>query len=194
MAKAAAKAAAGNKGARSAKKGRWGFWAFGLGTGIALGVALPTGILLLIGLMPAAAAFASDPHPEKTTARPVLCLNLAGLLPSLKALWLGGHDMATLAALLGDPVTLLLAYSAAAFGFALARTIPYAVLAVLEARAAATMNALVARQEELREAWGEAVAEEANRLAARAAKAVERQGQGAGRRDGSAVSPTKGVV
>lgn len=177
MAKAAAKPAAG-KATRSAKRGRWGFWAFGLGTGIALGVALPTGLLLLVGLLPAAAAFASDPHPEKTTARPVLCLNLAGLLPSLKALWLGGHDMAALAMLLGDPLTLLLAYSAAAFGFALARTVPYAVLVVLEARAATTMRALVARQEELREAWGDAVAEEANRLAARAAASAERKGQG----------------
>jgi acyl-CoA synthetase (AMP-forming)/AMP-acid ligase II len=174
MAKAA-KATAGQAPARAGRKGRWAFWAFGLGTGIALGVALPTGLLLLVGLLPAAAAFASDTHPDKTTARPVLCLNLAGLLPALKALWLGGHDLRALAALLGDPWTLVLAYGAAAFGFALARTIPYGVLLVLETRAAATMKLLAERQEALREAWGEAVAEEANRLAARAASAIERK-------------------
>ena len=177
MAKAA-KTAAGQGPARASRKGRWAFWAFGLGTGIALGVALPTGLLLLVGLLPTAAAFASDTHPDKTTARPVLYLNLAGLLPALKTLWLGGHDLAALASLRGDPWTLVLAYGAAAFGFALARTIPYAVLLVLEARAAATMKQLADRQEALREAWGDAVVEEANRLVARAAAAAEKKAGG----------------
>jgi hypothetical protein len=179
MAKAAAKGAPVPAGQRSGRRARWAFWAFGLGTGVALGVALPTGILLLVGLLPAAAAFASDGHPDKTTARPVLCLNLAGLLPALKTLWLGGHDMRALASVLGDPGTLALAYGAAAFGFALARTIPYAVLLVLEARAATTMRLLANRQAELTEAWGEAVAEEANRMAARAAAAIEKKAAGA---------------
>jgi hypothetical protein len=163
------------KPARSGRKATLAFWGLGVGTGIALGVALPTGLLLLVGLLPAAVSFMSDPHPEKTTARPVLCLNLAGLLPALKTLWLGGHDMRALATILGDPLTLLLAYGAAAFGFALARTIPYAVLLTLEAKAAATMKLLEERQEQLRAAWGDEVAEEANRLAARAARAIERK-------------------
>jgi hypothetical protein len=175
MAKAAAKGAPVPAGQRSGRRARWAFWAFGLGTGIALGVALPTGLLLLVGLLPAAAAFASDPHPEKTTARPVLCLNIAGLLPALKTLWLGGHDMRALASVLGDPGTLALAYGAAAFGFALARTIPYGVLLVLEARAATTMKLLAERQEQLRADWGDPVADEANRMAARAAAAIERK-------------------
>lgn len=170
-----AKAASAGEARRPSRRGKWLFWALGLGTGIALGVALPTGILLLVGLLPAAASFAADAHPDKTTARPVLWLNLAGLLPALKTLWLNGHDMRGLAAVLGDPATLSLAYGAAAFGFALARTMPYAVLVVLEARAAATLRLLEARQEELRAAWGDAVAAEANRLAARAAAAIERK-------------------
>lgn len=174
MADAATKA----RGAATRKSGRkatLAFWALGLGTGIALGVALPTGLLLLAGLLPAAVAFMSDIHPDKTTARPVLWLNLAGLLPALKTLWLGGHDMRALASILGDPMTLLLAYGAAAFGFALARTIPYGVLLMLEAKAAATIKLLEAKQEELRAAWGDAVAEEANRLVARA---IERRAAG----------------
>jgi len=180
MAKAAAKTAPAPARQRSGRRARWAFWAFGLGTGVALGIALPTGILLLIGLLPAAAAFASDDHPDKTTARPVLCLNLAGLLPALKTLWLGGHDMSALASLLGDPGTLVLAYGAAAFGFALARTIPYAVLLVLEMRAATTLRLLADRQAELTEAWGEAVAQEANRLVARAAAAAVKKAGGGG--------------
>lgn len=180
MADAAAKAQPAGKPAKSGRRATLAFWALGLGTGVALGVALPTGILLLIGLLPAAVSFMSDPHPDKTTARPVLCLNLAGLLPALKTLWLGGHDMRALAAILGDPMTLLLAYGAAAFGFALARTIPYAVLLTLEAKAAATMKLLEQRQEQLRADWGDEVAEEANRLAARAARAIERRAAGKG--------------
>lgn len=178
MAEAAAKAqgqSAGQGKRKSGRGARLAVWTLGLGTGIALGVALPTGILLVVGLLPAAACFVTDAHPDKTTARPVLCLNLAGLLPALKTLWLGGHDMRGLASVLGDPGTLLLAYGAAAFGFALARTIPYGVLLVLEAKAAATMKLLEQRQEELRAVWGDEVAAEANRLAARAARAIERR-------------------
>jgi acyl-CoA synthetase (AMP-forming)/AMP-acid ligase II len=178
MADAAAQAGdakAGTKGGRSGRRARILFWTLGLATGIALGVALPTGIMLVVGLLPAAAAFATDIHPEKTTAKPVLCLNLAGLLPALKMLWLGGHDMRALAAVLGDPTTLVLAYGGAAFGFALARTLPYAVLVALEAKAATTMKLLAQRQDQLRADWGDAVAEEANRMAMRAAKAIERK-------------------
>ncbi|MCU0986298.1 MAG: hypothetical protein MUC89_15405 [Acetobacteraceae bacterium] len=181
MAEAAAKAQAAGaapKPVKSGRRARLGFLALGLGTGVALGVALPTGILMIVGLLPAAVSYLSDAHPEKTTARPVLCLNLAGLLPALKTLWLGGHDMRALASILGDPMTLVLAYGAAAFGFALARTIPYGVLLVLEAKAAATMKLLEAKQDELRAAWGDEVAQEANRLAARAAQAIERRAAG----------------
>ncbi|QXM25357.1 hypothetical protein KO353_03720 [Elioraea tepida] len=177
MANAAAKPAPVQAGRRSGRRARWAFWAFGLGTGLALGVALPTGLLLLVGLLPAAAAFASDSDPDKMTARPVLYLNLAGLMPALKALWLGEHDLRALASLLGDPGTLALAYGAAAFGFLLARSLPYAVLAVLEARAATTMKLLEARQDELRALWGDEVVAEANRLAARAARLTEAKAQ-----------------
>ncbi len=169
-----AAAAAKDEGDKPAKRGRKGglaFLALGLGTGIALGVALPTGLLLVMGLIPAAICYAADAHPEKTTARPVLCLNLAGLLPALKTLWLGAHDLRGLAAIVGDPLTLLLAYAAAAFGFALARTIPYGVLLLLEADAAATIKQLEAKQEELTDARGTEVANDATRIAFRMTKA-----------------------
>lgn len=171
-------AKSGGKPGKSGRRARILFWTLGLATGIALGVALPTGIMLVVGLLPAAAAFATDVHPDKTTAKPVLCLNLAGLLPALKLLWLSGHDLRALAAVLGDPTTLVLAYGGAAFGFALARTLPYAVLVGLEAKAATTMKLLEQRQDQLRADWGDAVAEEANRMAMRAAKAIERRVSG----------------
>ncbi len=150
---AAAKAA---KRAGKAKAGRTplGFWGLGVATGAVLGIALPTGLLLAIGLLPAAVALAVDRSAGRGTARTVLALNLAGLLPSIRALWLEGHDLMTLAAILTRMEALPLAYSAAVIGFLLPQVLAWAVLAVLEARAYGAIQALEQRRAALRETWG----------------------------------------
>jgi hypothetical protein len=154
MARGAAGAA--RRGGSSGKAGRTplGFWGLGVATGAVLGIALPTGLLLAIGLIPAAVALAVDHTPGRATARTVLALNLAGLLPAIRALWLEGHDLMTLAVLLGRVETLPLAYAAAIIGFLLPQVLSWAVLAVLEARAYGTVQALEQRRAGLRETWG----------------------------------------
>lgn len=145
-----AKAETAGKGARAPL----GFWGLGVLTGAVLGIALPTGLLLAVGLIPAAIALGIDRSPGRSTARTVLALNLAGLLPGLRALWLEGHDLVTLVAVLGRMEVLPLAYAAALIGFLLPRVLGWAVLAVLEARAHATVQALEDRRAALREIWG----------------------------------------
>jgi hypothetical protein len=141
------------RGARSPRT-PLGFWGLGVATGAVLGIALPTGLLLAVGLIPAATALALDRSPTRATARTVTALNLAGLLPALRALWLEGHTLMTLAAVLARVETLPLAYAAALIGFLLPQVLSWAVLAVLEARAYGTTQALEQRRAALREIWG----------------------------------------
>lgn len=152
-AKAAKAATPGGKAKRTART-PLGFWGLGVATGAVLGIALPTGLLLAVGLLPAAVALAVDRSAGRGTARTVLALNLAGLLPSIRALWLEGHDLMTLASILGRMEALPLAYAAAVIGFLLPQVLAWAVLAVLEARAYGSVQALERRRAALRETWG----------------------------------------
>ena len=149
-----AKAAKRSAKAASAGRAPLGFWGLGVATGAVLGIALPTGLLLAAGLLPAALALAVDRSAGRGTARTVLAFNLAGLLPAIRALWREGHDLMTLAAILGRLEALPLAYAAAVIGFLLPQVLGWAVLAVLEARAYGAVQALARRRAALREAWG----------------------------------------
>lgn len=151
------------RGATKARKGReggrapLGFWALGVVTGALLGLALPTGLLLAIGLAPAALAALADRSAGRWTARSVLVFNLAGLVPSLRALWLEGHTLGTLVGVLTRLDGLPLAYGAAAIGAVLPVVASWAILAVLEARAAIDIARLEQRRAALRETWGDEV-------------------------------------
>ncbi len=142
---------------RAKRRGNFGFWALGVATGALLGVALPTGLLLALGLAPSAVALFADASPGRGTARAVLLFNLAGLAPALRALWLEGHTLAALVGIAFRFDGLPLAYAAAAFGAALPSVASWAVLAVLEARAAVQVARLEQRRVALRETWGDAV-------------------------------------
>ncbi|MDW8443873.1 MAG: hypothetical protein RML45_05845 [Acetobacteraceae bacterium] len=144
---------------RQGSRGSLGFWALGVATGVLLGVALPTGLLLSLGLIPSALAVLADSTPGRWTARTVLAFNLAGLAPALRTLWLEGHSLAALGGLVFRLDGLPLAYAAAAFGAAMPVVAAWAVLAVLEARAALRIAELERRRAALRETWGEAVDE-----------------------------------
>lgn len=160
MGGSSAKASPGATKARKAKgsaRTPFGFWALGVLTGGLLGIALPTGLLLAIGLLPAGFVALIDRSPGRWTARSVLVFNLAGLVPSLRALWLEGHTLATLAAVLARLDGLPLAYGSAAIGAVLPVVMSWAIFAVLEARAAVDVARLEQRRAALRETWGEEV-------------------------------------
>ena len=146
---------------RESRRGSLAFWALGVATGALLGVALPTGLLLALGLAPSAVAMVADNSRGRWTARAVLVFNLAGLAPALRSLWLEGHTLGALARVAFRFDGLPLAYAAAAFGAALPMVASWAVLAVLEARAAMQVARLEQRRAALRENWGDSVDEPA---------------------------------
>ncbi len=120
-------------------------------------VALPTFILLLIGMAPTLVAFfIMDRHPSKYTTRAVGYLNFSGCLPYAIDLWRGGGvwEFETLVSIISDPFNLLVMYSSAAVGWMILFATPPVVAAYLAVTSDMRETTLKARQKELIENWG----------------------------------------
>lgn len=134
-------------------------------------VALPTVLLLVVGMAPTLVAyFIVDRHPSKYATRAVGYLNFAGCLPYAIELWRGGKvwDFEMLLSIVSDPLTLLVMYSAAAVGWLILFATPPVVSAYLSVTAEMREKALRARQSELIASWGRNV-----RLGAMGAQMVD---------------------
>lgn len=120
-------------------------------------VALPTVLLLVIGMAPTLVAyFIVDRNPSKYATRAVGYLNFAGCLPYAIELWRGGQvwDFDVLLGIVSNPLTLLVMYSAAAVGWLILFAAPPVVAAYLSVTSEVREKALKARQSELIESWG----------------------------------------
>lgn len=126
----------------------------GLGAGVLLSYALPTGLLLGLGLMPGLLAWLLDGGTGRKRGRSVLCCNLAGLAPALAELWRGGQGLSASLAMLADWRTLALAWAGAAVGVLLVLLLPLVADLAVDAEVAARRTALEKRRRELREEWG----------------------------------------
>jgi len=152
-----AKAKAAAKSARPARAGggAWLLIGLGLAAGVLMSYALPTGMMLALGLLPSGLAWMLDATPGRPGARAVLFLNLAGLAPALAELWRGGHGLSASLALLADWRTLGLAWAGAAAGLLLKTLLPLASGYSVDAQSAARRAALESRRAALVEQWGE---------------------------------------
>ena len=126
----------------------------GLGAGVLLSYALPTGILIVMGLLPSALAWVMDPSPGRPGARAVLFANLAALAPTLAELWRGGHGLAASLTLLADWRTLGLAWGGALAGYLLKTVLPLVAAMSVDSQAATRRGALQRRREALQQEWG----------------------------------------
>ncbi len=126
-----------------------------------LGIAaMPTMLLLLIGMAPTLVAFfIVDRHPAKYTTRAVGYLNFCGCLPYAIDLWRSGGvwDFETLAEIVSDPFSLLVMYSMAAVGWLILFASPPVVAAYLAVTSEMKEKTLKARQKELVVTWGKNV-------------------------------------
>ena len=129
-------------------------WLQGLLCGAMVTLATPTALLLGVLLAPALFAIALDREPGKPRARSIALCCMAAAVEPLRTLWTTGHRMATATALLSDPHTVGIAWSAAAAGRLLAEATPIAVRAALEALSTARTARLRAQRTGLVEAWG----------------------------------------
>lgn len=120
-------------------------------------VAMPTLLLLAVGMLPTLVAFfIIDRHPAKYTSRTIGYLNFAGCLPYTLDIWRGGGvwEFGTVFEVLSDPLSLLVMYAAAATGWMVYYATPPVVAAYLTVTSEIKVKNFKARQQELIEDWG----------------------------------------
>ena len=148
------KAARTKKTANPAGAGRSTVWLSGLACG-GLAAIAPGIALLAVGLLaPGLVAAKLDREPGRPVGRTVLTCGLAGCVHPTIALWNLGQSFETAMAILADPATLGLAWSAAAAGWLMTQVLPLGVRAALEASAIARAARLRLLRERIAEAWG----------------------------------------
>lgn len=82
----------------------------------ALLTALPTAIILGIGMLPTVVAYLVDRTPGRCTTMTVAGLNFTGVAPYLMKLWMTKSGIANAVAIVVDPFALVVMYGAAGAG------------------------------------------------------------------------------
>jgi hypothetical protein len=129
-------------------------WLSGLTCGVAAAVAPGLAIIAAGLLAPGIVALRLDKDPGRAMARTVLTCGLAGCVQPVITLWNTGQSFATAIAIISDPTTIGLAWSAAAAGWLLTQITPLGVRAALEAGALTRATRLRAARTRIAEAWG----------------------------------------
>lgn len=119
--------------------------------------ALPTAILLSVGMMPSLVALIVDVTRRRYLTKCVAGLNLAGVLPFLHKLLTTGHDVPTAMGIVSDAFAWLVMYSAAAMGWLLFMGLPGVVSMFKSLSAKRRIYVLQERQRELLNEWGESI-------------------------------------
>ena len=119
--------------------------------------ALPTALVLTVGLVPTVVALIVDMMPGRYLTRCVVGLNIAGISPFMHKLWTGGNDMTTAVGIVTDPVAWLVIYGAAAMGWLLFMGFPGTVAVFQTLNAKRRIYAMQEKQKLLLEEWGDSI-------------------------------------
>ncbi|MBL6933835.1 MAG: hypothetical protein ISR48_00315 [Alphaproteobacteria bacterium] len=121
-------------------------------------VALPTIILLGLGLIPTFVAFKIDPYRRlRYATRCVGSMNLTAAMPYVLQLWGGRNDVDAAFAILGDPMSWMVMFGGAAVGWGFYLGLPSVVQIFLTMQAEQRVIFLTERQQKLVEEWGEVI-------------------------------------
>ena len=116
--------------------------------------ALPTVVLMALGLLPTIVAYIVDRREEKYAAYCVGGFNLSGVMPYLFSLWATGDSMHALGGILTSPFSWLVMYGAAALGWLANYWAPQVTMRIRRARDRSEVARLRRRQEQILEEWG----------------------------------------
>jgi len=119
--------------------------------------ALPSVIILVVGMVPTIVAYIIDLTPGRYAARCVAGLNIAGVVPFLNRLWGSTNDMAAAINIVTDVYAWLAFYAASGVGWLLFSSLPGIVASFKTYSARRHANALRSRLEELKEEWGDEI-------------------------------------
>jgi hypothetical protein len=118
---------------------------------------LPTMLLMFAGMLPTLVAALTDRSNSRYAWICVGGLNFAGLCPAVLTLWFGHHEITYALHQVTSVRVMLLAYLAAACGWALYFIAPPIVLTIMAATSKRRAGILHAQLKKLEEEWGSEV-------------------------------------
>ncbi len=116
---------------------------------------LPTTMLLFFGMLPSLVAFFVNARGMSARASTISAMNLAGCVPFVFKLWDTGNDFEASIDILTNTQTLMVIYTAAAFGYMIDWVVTGLVSSYMYQKGVLRMKAIRKRQEVLVGLWGE---------------------------------------
>ncbi len=120
-------------------------------------VLMPSAILMCVLMIPSFVAFIVDRSPQRYLTMTVSLPNFCGVLPALAALWELGQTFDGAFSGISDPWNMMVAYSAAGFGWLLYFGTPIIVGSYLSTSTEGKIKSIRDYQDDLVDAWGEGV-------------------------------------
>jgi len=124
---------------------------------LAMIAAMPTTIMLFLGMLPTMVAIFVDRTHEKTRALSVGAMNLAGCSPFVLQLWTTHHAVENAITIISDPLTIIVMYCAAGVGYVIDWAVSGLVGGIMIHRAVARREQIKTIQAGLVERWGREV-------------------------------------
>lgn len=120
-------------------------------------VALPSTVILLVGLLPTMVAVLIDRSKKRTKSLTVGAMNVAGCVPFLIDLWTTANTLENALSVISDPRTIVVIYSAAAIGYLIDWALSGIVATLMVQRAESRRAEIKKRHADLIERWGREV-------------------------------------
>ena len=120
-------------------------------------VLMPSAILMCVLMVPSIVAFIVDRSPQRYLMMTVGLPNFCGALPGLAGLWQSGQTFDAAFSGVSDPWNMMVAYSAAGFGWLLYFATPIVVGSYLSISTEGKVKSIRKYQDDLIDAWGEGV-------------------------------------
>ncbi len=121
-------------------------------------IALPTMIVMFFGLLPTLVAWIVDRTKGKAASITVGSVNFIGVFPYIMNLWTDFNSVDRALGMVSDIFTLLVMYSAAAFGWLMFLSMPSGISSFVLVLQQRKVAALRGEQKDLIEEWGPDVA------------------------------------
>ena len=134
------------------------FWLYFLLISVTLiAVALPTIIVIGVGMIFSITSFFTDRTDQKYGFFCISSLNFAGLFPYLMDLWSGNHNMAGALDIITDVFALAVMYGSAAGGWIIYNVIPPVITSFMTVLTERRLSALRSNQRRIIDEWGDEV-------------------------------------
>ena len=134
------------------------FWLYFLLISVTLiAVALPTIIVIGVGMIFSITSFFTDRTDQKYGFFCISSLNFAGLFPYLMDLWSGNHNMQGALDIITDVFALAIMYGSAAGGWIIYNVIPPVITSFMTVLTERRLSALRSNQRRIIDEWGDEV-------------------------------------